>query len=242
MCSSALKLNLLLLWKEYPMPEGVQLNLLYIPPPTILFITNSNLHTLSLPITGRDAVIPSLSSSLYPESGGEYDAVLIICLSARLWAFSFEACSVLPAGLEGATAPAPAPLLLPKPSHRLDLLLLLHLNLALQPLKSHCFLQTDLLGQMDEALTQHLMSATNTQRRKIVYFMKITTHVRIAEWNRYEVGLNLCCKYTNMSEWCCKCELLRVRTELIMNFFFALFHRSHGLFQWSEVLYWHKLC
>ena len=31
----------------------------------------------------------------------------------------------------------------------LSLLLLLHLNLAPQGLKSHCFLQTDLFGQID---------------------------------------------------------------------------------------------
>lgn len=43
--------------------------------------------------------------------------------------------------------------------HMLSFLRFLHLSLALRGMKSHCFLQTDPFGQIDEFLSQHLVFA-----------------------------------------------------------------------------------
>lgn len=128
--------------------------------PTYLLSYSSPTLILSPPITRRDAVIPLLTSTLYPESGGEYDAVFSMWLSALLWVFRLRLAACLQVWKEL------QPLSLPKPSHMPDLPLLLHLNLALQGLQSHCFLQTDLFRQMDEVLAQHLVSAMKTSSRK----------------------------------------------------------------------------
>lgn len=130
----------------------------YSPTYLLSYSSNSNLHPLSLPVTGRDAVLPLLASSLYKESGGEFETVFGC-------GFLFF-CGFSVGGLQHASRPggssSPSPC--QKPSHMPSLLLLLHLNLALKGSKTHCFLQTDLFSQMDEVLSQHLMSAMNTSK------------------------------------------------------------------------------
>lgn len=52
--------------------------------------------------------------------------------------------------------------------------LIVHLNLAQQGQRSHCFLRTDLFGITDVLIIQHLMSELSTSSR---------------EGNRYNSGL-----------------------------------------------------
>lgn len=95
---------------------------------------------------------PSWPAHSTPESGNAYEAVAV----ARCFPVSFQlkACSV-PPGLEGGPASAPAknlpPYAEPPPA------------LAPAPgaagIEVQLFLQTDLSGQMDKVLTQHLMPA-----------------------------------------------------------------------------------
>lgn len=114
------KLNWLF-WNNYPLLDSVQLDLLFIPPPTYSLIH----HQLS---------VHNRTSCCHP-SPGQLVVPLSQVVNMRLYlaaafcsavTFQLEACSI-PRGLEGAPASIPAKTLFPMP----NLLLLLHLNLVL---------------------------------------------------------------------------------------------------------------
>lgn len=126
------------------------------------------IYSFFLTMTGHNSVMCFLASSFHPEYGvsmRQYlPAALLASVSSQVW------------GLHYASGAGRSSNLCSWQNlhHMQSLLLLLHLNLALQEVKSCCFPRTD-FSVHDDFLTQHLMSTIKTGSRKMGG--KITTNM-----------------------------------------------------------------
>lgn len=174
LCFWALKLDWLL-WNNYPLPDSVQLDLLFIPPPTYYLIHQQ------LSVHNRTSCChPSPGQLVVPLSQMVNMRLYLAAAFCSTVFFQLEACS-MPPGLEGAPASIPAKTLSPMP----NLLLLLHLNLVLLWLKLLCFLQTILFGWGPQTL--HDVCDENNQK----YDNDFWFFLRWGRWGDYAKTKNL---------------------------------------------------
>ncbi len=163
--------------------------------PTILFITNSHLHTLSLPITGRDAVILFLASSLHPESAGEYEAIFSC-------GFLFY-CELSVRGLQRASR-----------SERSSSLCSCQ-SLPICRTSSCSCTWTWRCRDWSPAVFCKLTSLAKWTHAA----PDVCNEHQQQENHKYKNCLTpFDIRYSDMFKWCCKCELPSIQTDLIMHF------------------------
>lgn len=185
LCFWALKLNGLL-WKNYPLPDSVQLDLLYISPPTCYLIhhqLSAHNRTSRCHPHPRQLIVP------VSQVGNIRQYLAVACCSAV--SFQLEACS-MPPGLEGAPAsvPAktltnakPAPALAPEPGAAVTEVPLFSANWPVWP---NGWGPHTAPGVRDETNQKYKNCLT------LFWYEKVR-----------QCWFNLCCKYTNISKWCC---------------------------------------